>query len=114
MKIIVRDLSYDVREEELRALFGTVGEVISVHLPVDHITGRMKGTAGIEMASRAEAEDAVRLLHHKSLHGRPMRVHLEEEALLAEAEKPFPVTEEHPAPPHLEPKPHRPERSPGR
>lgn len=114
MKVTVRDLSYDVREDELRILFGTVGEVVSVDLPVDHITGRIKGTATIEMATRAEAEDAVRQLHHKLLHGVPMRAHLEEEPLMAEAAQQLPVEEEHPAARHREPMPHRPERSPGR
>lgn len=114
MKVIVRDLSYDVNEKELRKLFGTVGEVVSVNLPVDHTTGRIEGTATIEMNSRAEAEDAVRHLHHKLLHGMPMRIHLEEEPLLAESAEPLLVEEGRRAVPHLEPKPHRPERSPGR
>lgn len=114
MKVIVRDLPYDVREEELRNLFGTAGEVVSVSLPVDHITGQMKGMAIVEMASAAEAEDAVRHLHHQPLHGRRMRVRLAEEHELAETAQPLLVEEEHASRPHPEARPHRPERSPGR
>lgn len=114
MKLTVRDLAYDVGEDELRILFGTVGDVVSVDLPVDHITGRLKGTATVEMSSRTEAEEAVRQLHHKLLHGTPIRVHLEEDHLLAEDAQPLLVEEESPPVPQREPMPHRPERSPGR
>lgn len=114
MKLLVGNLRYDTTEHELINLFGTCGDVISVTLPVDPTTDHIKGTAVVEMATAAEAEDAIRQLHHAVLHGRRMRVRLSEEQELAEAAQKLlvqGVAGGHPRTPDL---PHRPERSPGR
>jgi RNA recognition motif-containing protein len=113
MKVIVGDLPYDATEQELRELFETQGEVVSVTLPVDHVTGLLKGTATVQMATRAAAEDAVHHLRHRRFHGRRLRVRLAM-GELADAAEDVAVEEQHPAEPHPTTLPHRPERSPGR
>jgi RNA recognition motif-containing protein len=113
MKVIVGDLPYDATEQELRDLFETQGEVVSVTLPVDHVTGQLKGTAIVEMATGAGAEDAVNHLRHQRFHGRRLRLRLAT-GELADAAEELMVEEQHPPKPHPTTLPHRPERSPGR
>jgi RNA recognition motif-containing protein len=114
MKVIVGDLPYDATEQELRELFETQGEVVSVTLPVDHVTGRLKGTAIVEMATRAGAQDAVDHLRRQRFHGRRLRVRLAMGRELADAAEEQMVEEQQPPRPHKTTLPHRPERSPGR
>jgi len=114
MKLLVGNLRYDTSEHELITLFGACGDVISVALPVDPTTDHIKGNAVVEMGTAAEAEEAMRQLHHAVLHGRRMRVRLAEEHELAEAAQKLPVrgvAGGNPRSPELA---HRPERSPGR
>jgi RNA recognition motif-containing protein len=59
-RLYVGNLSYRVKEEELRALFSKVGRVKSLHLIRDGITRRLKGYAFLEM-SPADAERALTL-----------------------------------------------------
>jgi RNA recognition motif-containing protein len=114
MKVIVGDLPYNATEEEIRELFATQGEVVAVTLPVDHVTGQIKGTAIVEMATRAGAEDAVHHLRQRRFHGRRLRVRLAMGRELADAAEELMVEEQHPPKPHTRTLPHRPERSPGR
>jgi RNA recognition motif-containing protein len=114
MKLLIADIAHDTTAKDLADLFGTRGEVISVTLPVDHVTGLLKGTAIVEMATLAEAEDAVKHLHHRQLRGRRLRVRLAEEHEFAELAQPLLIEEEHPTRAHPADLPHRPERSPGR
>ena len=74
MKIYVGNLSYDVTEGELAAEFGTFGKVESVAIPADKISGRPKGFAFVEMASKSEAEAAIAGLNGKTLKDRTMVV----------------------------------------
>ena len=57
-RLYVGNLSYKVKEEELRALFAKYGQVKTLHLIRDRITRRLKGYAFLEMSS----EDAARAL----------------------------------------------------
>ncbi len=74
MKIYVGNLSYDVTEDELSAEFGTYGNVESVAIPSDKISGRPKGFAFVEMASKSEAEAAITGLNGKMLKDRTIVV----------------------------------------
>ena len=74
MKIYVGNLSYDVTEGELAAEFGTFGKVESVAIPADKISGRPKGFAFVEMASKPEAEAAIEGLNGKIFKDRTMVV----------------------------------------
>jgi cold-inducible RNA-binding protein len=74
MKIYVGNLSFDVTEDELAAEFGTYGKVASVAIPADKISGRPRGFAFVEMASKSEAEAAITGLNGSSLKERTIVV----------------------------------------
>jgi RNA recognition motif-containing protein len=74
MKIYVGNLSYEVTEDELSAEFGVYGKVDSVAIPSDKFSGRPKGFAFVEMASKTEAEAAIAGLNGKSLKERTIVV----------------------------------------
>jgi cold-inducible RNA-binding protein len=74
MKIYVGNLSFDVTEDELSAEFNNYGKVESVAIPSDRISGRPRGFAFVEMASKAEAEAAIEGLNGKSLRDRTIVV----------------------------------------
>jgi RNA recognition motif-containing protein len=74
MKIYVGNLSFDVTEDELSAEFGAFGKVESIAIPADKISGRPKGFAFVEMASKPEAEVAIAELNGKTLKERTIVV----------------------------------------
>ena len=74
MKIYVGNLSFDVTEDELSAEFGTYGNVESVAIPSDRVSGRPRGFAFVEMASKSEAEAAIAGLNGKMLKDRTIVV----------------------------------------
>ena len=74
MKIYVGNLAFDVTEDELTAEFGAFGKVESVAIPADKISGRPRGFAFVEMASKSEAEAAIEGLNGKTLKDRTIVV----------------------------------------
>ncbi len=74
MKIYVGNLSYEVTEEDLRQEFVAFGEVTSVSVITDKDSGRPKGFAFVEMASKSEAEAAITGLNGKTLKDRTVVV----------------------------------------
>jgi RNA recognition motif-containing protein len=74
MKIYVGNLSFDVTEDELTAEFGTFGKVESVAIPSDKFSGRPRGFAFVEMASKSEADAAIAGLNGKTLKERTIVV----------------------------------------
>ena len=74
MKIYVGNLSFDVTEDELTAEFGAYGKVESVAIPADKFSGRPRGFAFVEMASKSEAEAAITGLNGKTLKDRTIVV----------------------------------------
>lgn len=74
MKIYVGNLSYEVTEDELAAEFGAYGKVESVAIPADKFSGRPRGFAFVEMASKSEGEAAIEGLNGKSLRERTIVV----------------------------------------
>jgi cold-inducible RNA-binding protein len=74
MKLYVGNLSFDVTEDELSAEFGSYGKVESVAIPTDKISGRPRGFAFVEMASKAEAEAAITGLNGKTFKDRTIVV----------------------------------------
>lgn len=74
MKLYVGNLAYDVTEDELAAEFGAFGKVESVAVPSDKISGRPRGFAFVEMASKSEAEAAIAGLNGKTLKDRTIVV----------------------------------------
>lgn len=74
MNIYVGNLSYSLTEDELRNLFAEYGEVSSVNLMIDKMTGQSKGFAFVEMPKQAEAEEAIKALNELAVKGRNMKV----------------------------------------
>jgi cold-inducible RNA-binding protein len=74
MRIYVGNLSYEVTEEELQKEFSAYGEVTSANILLDRMSGRPKGFAFVEMASKSEAEAAIAGLNGKMLQDRTIVV----------------------------------------
>ena len=74
MNIYVGNLSYKVRENDLREVMEDYGTVDSVKIVKDRDTGRSKGFAFIEMAEDADAQRAIEELNGAEYEGRTMVV----------------------------------------
>ncbi len=74
MKIYVGNLSYEVTEQDLRQEFEAFGGVDSVSVIIDKYSGRPKGFAFVEMASKSEGETAITSLNGKTINERTMVV----------------------------------------
>jgi RNA recognition motif-containing protein len=73
-KLYVGNLSYDVNQEALAALFAPHGTVESAQIITDRDSGRSKGFGFVEMASDAEAQAAIAALNGQQNGGRPLTV----------------------------------------
>jgi cold-inducible RNA-binding protein len=73
-KLYVGNLSYDVDNAALEALFATYGEVKSAEVIHDRDTGRSKGFGFVEMADDNAAQEAIRGLNDQQHNGRPLTV----------------------------------------
>ena len=76
MDIYVGNLPYSTTDDDLKGLFATHGEVASARVVIDRMTGRSKGFGFVEMASGAEAQEAINGLHGKSVDGRALTVNV--------------------------------------
>ena len=74
MNIYVGNLNYRVQEEDVKDVFETYGNVSSVNLISDRVTGRAKGFGFVEMENDQEALDAIENLDGFQLMEREMRV----------------------------------------
>ena len=74
MNIYVGQLPYSVTEDNLRAMFAEFGELESVRVISDRITGRSKGFGFVEMPSNSEADKAMKSLNGKMVDGRNIKV----------------------------------------
>ena len=74
MNMYIGNLSYSVREADLREVMEEYGTVESVKLIVDRDTRRSKGFAFIEMPETSEAKRAIEELNGATYEGRPMVV----------------------------------------
>ena len=68
------NLSFDITREQLLEAFGAVGPVQHVVMPLDKMTGRMRGFAFVEYESDEHAAKAIETLNGTELAGRPLRV----------------------------------------
>jgi cold-inducible RNA-binding protein len=73
-RLYVGNLSYTTTHSTLSELFGEIGEVVSVDLITDRMSGRSKGFAFVEMADNAEALAAINQLNGKEVDGRAIKV----------------------------------------
>lgn len=75
-RLYVGNLSYNVSEDQLRELFSQAGNIKEVTLITDRQTGRTKGFAFVEFATREEAEKAIEMFNNQELDGRPLTVNM--------------------------------------
>jgi RNA recognition motif-containing protein len=74
MSIYVGNLSYEVTEADLTAVFAEYGAVKRVQLPTDRETGRMRGFGFVEMGTDAEEQAAIDALDGAEWMGRDLKV----------------------------------------
>lgn len=74
MSIYVGNLSYEVAQDDLSAVFAEYGTVKRVQLPTDRETGRLRGFAFVEMGTEAEEKAAIDALDGAEWMGRDLKV----------------------------------------
>lgn len=74
MNIYVGNLSYDATEEDLRRAFEAHGEVSSVSIIKDKMTGRSRGFGFVEMPDKNQAQAAIGALNLQEIAGRAITV----------------------------------------
>ena len=74
MNMYVGNLSYNVKESDLRQVMEEYGTVESVKLITDRETRRSKGCAFVERPESSEASNAIKELNGAEYAGRPMVV----------------------------------------
>src|SRR5688572_32145490 len=73
-KLFVGNLSFDATENDLQDLFAQAGAVSSVNIMQDRATGRARGFGFVEMASDADAQNAISMFNGKDFKGRALTV----------------------------------------
>jgi RNA recognition motif-containing protein len=73
-KLYVGNLSYDVSEADLQALFAEAGAVKSVAVIKDKFSGQPKGFAFVEMENQQDMQNAIATLNGKEYKNRALSV----------------------------------------
>ena len=73
-KLFVGNLPYETAEQDLESLFGQAGQVDTVSVMRDRVTGRARGFAFVEMASDEDAQKAITQFNGHQLGGRALTV----------------------------------------
>jgi RNA recognition motif-containing protein len=73
-KLFVGNLPYETVEQDLESLFAQAGEVETVTVVRDRMTGRARGFAFVEMKDEDGAQKAIADLHGHQLGGRALTV----------------------------------------
>jgi len=74
MNLYVGNLDYSVKEQQLSAMFSEFGEVSSVKIITDKMTGRSKGFGFVEMPNDDEAREAIKNLDQTAIKDRNISV----------------------------------------
>jgi RNA recognition motif-containing protein len=74
MNIYIANLSFDLREEDLKKYFAPYGEVASVKIIMDKMTERSRGFGFVEMTDDTAAGKAIAELNGSMVDGRPIKV----------------------------------------
>ena len=74
MNIYVGNLSYQASEDELRQAFEAFGEVVSVSIIKDKLTGQSRGFAFVEMGPDDAGRAAITGMNGKDYRGRALTV----------------------------------------
>ncbi|XKT74139.1 MAG: RNA recognition motif domain-containing protein [Patescibacteria group bacterium UBA2163] len=75
-KLFVGNVPYQITEDELRQAFSEAGNVESVAIITDKMTGRPRGFVFVEMSTDEEAQKAIELLDGKDMGGRTLNVNI--------------------------------------
>ncbi len=78
-KLFVRNLSWSVSEDDLYEIFGRIGEVISVKIPLRREDSRPRGFAFVEMANPDLAQKAIKQLNGMPLDDREIHIDYQDE-----------------------------------
>ena len=73
-KLYVGNLPYETDEAALQDLFSQAGTVDTVQVMRDRETGRARGFAFVEMATEADAQNAINQLNERPFGGRTLAV----------------------------------------
>ncbi|MCP4541448.1 MAG: RNA-binding protein [Chloroflexi bacterium] len=73
-KLYVGNLSYNTTEASLKEFFTGVGQVESVNLITDRMSGRSRGFGFVEMESETVAQAAISQLNGRELDGRSLKI----------------------------------------
>jgi len=74
MRLYVGNLSYEVTDAALAAMFEAHGAVKSAQVVMDRDTGRSKGFGFVEMSNDQEAQAAITALNGQQVGGRSLTV----------------------------------------
>lgn len=74
MNIYVANLSFDLRDEDLRELFTPYGDVDSVRIILDKITDRSRGFGFVEMSDEVAGKKAIEELNGVMVAGRTLKI----------------------------------------
>ena len=74
MKLYVGNLAFQTSSEDLQQLFSQAGTVQSASVIEDRDTGRSRGFAFVEMATKEEGESAISQFNGKEFNGRNLTV----------------------------------------
>ncbi|MEA5576512.1 RNA-binding protein [Anabaena sp. UHCC 0451] len=74
MSVYVGNLSYEVTQDALSAVFAEYGTVKRVQIPTDRETGRVRGFAFVEMGTEEEETAAIEALDGAEWMGRDLKV----------------------------------------
>ena len=77
--MIIRNLSRETTEAEVKELFTKFGEVTSCDLVMDQKTGSSKGFGFVDMPNDKHAKYAIKNLNDKTVAGSRIRVKVAEE-----------------------------------
>lgn len=73
-KLYVGNMSYSTTEQALKDAFAAYGDVTSVDIITDRMTGRPRGFAFVEMATEEAAQAAIAGMNGEELDGRALTV----------------------------------------
>ncbi len=76
MNIYVSNLSFAVRDEDVREYFAEYGEVTSAKVIMDKLTNRSRGFAFVEMPDEAAAQKAIKELDGSLVDDRSIKVNV--------------------------------------
>ena len=74
MNLFVANINREVNEDSLKSLFAEVGEVTSVRIAINDVTGQSKGFGFVEMPNEKSATDAIKKLSNTYRFGKTLVV----------------------------------------